>query len=80
MTTITLFKKYADGNVKGLEVNKTEENVKTLLGHGFFLTEKEAEAGKFLEEKEPEPKPEPAKTAPKKPAAKKGVAAVVKKA
>lgn len=64
MSTITMFKKYADGVIRELTVTETRANVMTLSDNGFFLSEAEAKAGKVIE-----PKSKPAakkKAAPKK--------------
>jgi len=45
-----LWKRYSNGDVRSLDVNDTELNVMTLLSSGFFLTEKEAEAGKIIDD------------------------------
>ena len=45
-----LWKRYSNGDVRSLDVNNTELNVMTLLSSGFFLTEKEAEAGKIIDD------------------------------
>ena len=65
MQKIKLFKKYADGKVRGVEVNDTPANVQHMFKNGFFLTEKEAKDGKLA----PKPKAKPkakAKPKPKK--------------
>lgn len=45
-----LWKRYSNGDVRSLDVNNTELNVMTLLSNGFFLTEKEAEVGKVIDD------------------------------
>ncbi len=45
-----LWKRYSNGDVRSLDVNDTELNVMTLLSNGFFLTEKEAEVGKVIDD------------------------------
>jgi len=46
MNKITLWKKYSNGDVRSLEINETKDGVMHMLANGFFLTEKEAKAGK----------------------------------
>lgn len=61
MATIKLWKKYADGKVKSLEVNDTKENIMHMFDHGFFLSEAEAKSGKVAEAKKPAAKKATAK-------------------
>jgi len=68
---IRLYKKYADGKVKHLDIAETKDNVMHMLSQGFFLTEKEANDGKV-------DSGEPAKKAPAKKAPVKKVATVKK--
>lgn len=47
MKKITLWKRYADGQVRSLVINDTKEAVMQLLAAGFYLTEKEASQGQI---------------------------------
>jgi len=70
MKKITLYKKYADGQVRGVEINDTPANIRHMMSHDFFLTEEEATAGEVMEPTKA-PEPAPAAAAATKPAAKK---------
>ena len=69
MKKIKLYKKYADGQVRGVEINDTPANIRHMMSHDFFLTEEEATAGEVMEPTKAPAAPEPA--AATKPAAKK---------